>query len=267
MHGSLSSARAPNLFKALAHDLRWQILMLLVRSDYCGQELVQLLNHPQNSLSYHLTMLRELEVITERRSAADERFIYYSLNLGVFRALYSSSAEALSPILEAGGPIAQSVVFSSSGKAIRVLFLCTHNSVRSQMAEGILRTLSEGQIETWSAGSQPIAVHPWTMQILRSYGIDISEQQSKHLNALKQHSFEYVITVCDRVREFCPPFPGNPERIHWSIADPLAVQGSEQERYQACEHVAVELMMRIRSLMVLIGHDQQERANIVCPHA
>lgn len=253
---SLSSARSLSLFKALANDIRWQLLTLLAHSDYCGQELVRLLKQSQNSVSYHLNVLRELDVVTERRSAADERFIYYSLNLDLFRMLYFSSADALHPVL--GGTEAQTQAMASSSprKPPRVLFLCTHNSARSQMAEGILRHVSEGRIEAMSAGSQPAPIHPWAVQALAALNIDISTQKSKHLDELKHQSFEYVITVCDRVREACPTFPGDPERIHWSIPDPVAAQGSEKEQYHAFEQVALELMTRIRYLVILIDREQ-----------
>ncbi|HYU71369.1 MAG TPA: ArsR family transcriptional regulator [Ktedonobacteraceae bacterium] len=255
MNVNLSSPRSPDFFKLLGHEVRWSILTLLARSDYCNQELTSLLKHPQNLLSYHIGLLRELGLVTERRSAADERTIYYRLNLDTFRSLYFSSADALHPAFDQTGVVQQEMISSLPHKSVRVLFLCTHNSARSQMAEGILRHLSNGRIEALSAGSQPLAVHPLAVQALTALGIDISQQQPKHLDQMKHLSFDYIVTVCDRVRESCPTFPDDPERIHWSIPDPVVVEGSKKEQYRAFEQVALELMTRIRYLVILIDRE------------
>lgn len=256
MNVNLSSPRSPDFFKLLGHEVRWSILTLLARSDYCNQELTSLLKHPQNLLSYHIGLLRELGLVTERRSAADERTIYYRLNLDTFRSLYFSSADALHPAFDQTGVVQQEKISSLPHKSVRVLFLCTHNSARSQMAEGILRHLSNGRIEALSAGSQPLTVHPLAVRALTALGIDISQQQPKHLDQMKHLSFDYIVTVCDRVRESCPTFPDDPERIHWSIPDPVVVEGSEKEQYHAFEQVALELMTRIRYLVILIDREK-----------
>jgi protein-tyrosine-phosphatase len=256
MDGALSSPRSPDFFKLLGHEVRWNILTLLARSDYCNQELVQTLKQPQNLLSYHVGLLREQNLVTERRSIADERTIYYHLNLDIFRSLYFASGDALHPAFDQPGTTPREEVVSSLGRPVRVLFLCTHNSARSQMAEGILRHLSAGRVEAFSAGSQPLPVHPLAVKALATLGIDISQQLSKHLDQMKTQPFDYIVTVCDRVRESCPTFPDDPERIHWSILDPVDVQGSETEQYRAFEQVALELMTRIRYLVILI-----DRAN------
>lgn len=254
---NISLSRSPRFFKVLAHDVRWKILSVLTRSDYRGQELVQLLKQPQNSVSYHIQLLRSLDLVEERRSAADERCIYYSLNFERFQTLYFSSADALHPALSASATQPQmKKELSHSQKPARVLFLCTHNSARSQMAEGILRSLSQGRIEAYSAGSQPRPVHPSAVKALAALGMDISQQRSKQLDEVKEQTFDYIVTVCDRVREACPTFPSDPERIHWSIADPVAQQGSEEEQYHAFERVALELMTRIRYLIILIDRER-----------
>ena len=110
---------------------------------------------------------------------------------------------------------------------MNVLILCTGNSARSQMAEGLLRTLAGGRMTVFSAGSQPSVVNPFAIQAMALRGIDISGQRSKHLNEYLSQPFDYVITVCDNAAETCPVFPGKATRIHWSFPDPAAVEGDD----------------------------------------
>ena len=135
-----------------------------------------------------------------------------------------------------------------AGRRTPVLFLCTHNSARSQMAEGILRHLGGDRVEAASAGTEVTRVHPLAIREMSERGIDISGQRSKHLNELLGDRFDSVVTVCDNANESCPIFPGDPERIHWSIPDPSAVEGDEETRQAAFKRAADELMARIRSL-------------------
>ncbi len=133
-----------------------------------------------------------------------------------------------------------------------VLFLCTHNSARSQMAEGILRKLGGDRVEAASAGTEATRVHPLAVREMAERGIDISGQRSKIMNELLGERFDYVVTVCDNARESCPIFPGSPERIHWSIPDPAAVEGDEKTRQAAFKRAAGELTTRIRYLLALL---------------
>jgi arsenate reductase len=133
-----------------------------------------------------------------------------------------------------------------------VLFLCTHNSARSQMAEGILRHLGGDRVKVASAGTEVTRVHPLAIREMAERGIDISGQRSKHLNELLGDHFDSVVTVCDNARESCPLFPGAPERLHWSIPDPSAVQGDETTRQAAFKRAADELTARIRDLLELL---------------
>ncbi len=130
-----------------------------------------------------------------------------------------------------------------------VLFLCTHNSARSQIAEGILRELGGDRVEVASAGTEATRVHPLAVREMAERDIDISGQRSKHMSELLGERFDYVVTVCDNARETCPIFPGNPELIHWSIADPSAVGGDEKTRQAAFQRAADELTTRIRDLL------------------
>ncbi len=260
MEALSSDLAGPEFLKLLAHDVRWQIVRLLAHSDYRGQEMVQRLKQPQNLISYHLRLLATHDLVSERRSAADGRDIYYSLNLDLLRERYATTATALHPILGS---------FSSSRyeerpiqlhAPVRVLFLCTENSARSQMAEGLLRHLAGSMIEVCSAGSEPSQVHPYAVQVLAQMGIDISRATSKHLDAFRDQTFDAVITVCDRMRECCPTFPGEDEPIHWSLPDPVALGGvSEQERYAAFERIAQQLLTRLRHLLARLVFAQERQ--------
>jgi protein-tyrosine-phosphatase len=134
-----------------------------------------------------------------------------------------------------------------------VLFLCTGNGTRSQIAEALLESLSEGTVEVASAGSHPKPVHPNAVRVLRARGIDISARTSKHLDRFTRRRFDAVITLCDRVREVCPEFPGPPEAIHWSIRDPGLEGETDQASYPAFERTADELETRIRFLLAAIS--------------
>ena len=131
-------------------------------------------------------------------------------------------------------------------KPIRVLVVCTHNSARSQMAEALLRHLGGDQFAVYSAGTEPGYVQPLAIKAMAEVGIDISQARSKHVNEFIDQTFDYVITVCDRARETCPVFPGEPQRIHWSFPDPAAVEGTEEERLRAFRRVRDELTQRLR---------------------
>lgn len=110
---------------------------------------------------------------------------------------------------------------------IQVLILCTANSARSQMGEGLLRHLAGDKAEVFSAGRSPSSVNPRAIQAMRARGIDITGQRSDHIDIYLDREFDFVITVCDSAAESCPVFPGRAERIHWSFPDPAAVTGGE----------------------------------------
>ena len=135
---------------------------------------------------------------------------------------------------------------------LSVLFLCTGNSARSQMAEALLRHLSRNRLDVSSAGSTPQAeIHPMARTTLESkFGIDTDDLHPKSLNQFLDRQFDYVITVCDRAAESCPVFPGDPERIHWSFEDPAAVLDPVERRH-AFEQTAAGLVGRLRIWMAL----------------
>ncbi len=131
----------------------------------------------------------------------------------------------------------------------RVLILCTGNSARSQMAEGLLRNIGGEQVEVWSAGTRPVEVSPLAVEAMREIGIDISAQRSKSISEFEGRGFDAVITVCDRAAEECPVFPGAPQCIHWSLPDPAAVSGSLEEKRRAFRDVRDVLEQRLREFL------------------
>jgi len=123
----------------------------------------------------------------------------------------------------------------------RVLILCTGNSARSQMAEGLLRDLAGDRLEVASAGVSPTQVRPEAIAVMRELGIDISRHRSKSVDEFAGQQFDYVITVCDNANEQCPLFPGNTRRIHWSFDDPAEAKGDEQSRLAIFRRVRDEI--------------------------
>jgi arsenate reductase (thioredoxin) len=128
----------------------------------------------------------------------------------------------------------------------KVLILCTGNSARSQMAEGLLRHDAGRSFEVSSAGTHPSQVRPEAIAAMKELGIDISSHRSKSVEEFAGRDFDFVITVCDNARESCPVFPATTKRIHWSIEDPAAVQGSSEERLAAFRRARDELRERLR---------------------
>ena len=133
-----------------------------------------------------------------------------------------------------------------------VLFLCTGNSCRSQMAEGWLRHLAGDRFRAYSAGLKPGGVHPLAIEVMREARVDISGQQSKAVASLLRQQFSYVITVCDRARDSCPVFPGASIREHWAIEDPATAEGSHGERMLVFRATRDEIAARVRGLLASI---------------
>jgi arsenate reductase len=132
----------------------------------------------------------------------------------------------------------------------RVLFLCTHNSARSQMAEGLLRQLAGDRFEVMSAGTEATHIRPLAIRAMDEIGIDISGQESKTLDRYLDEPFDYVITVCDDANEACPFFPGAANRLHWSFEDPSRVEGLEEERLAVFRSVRDQIRERIEDALV-----------------
>ena len=133
-----------------------------------------------------------------------------------------------------------------SDPPIRVLFVCTGNSARSQIAEAILGRLGGSDFEVFSAGTEPKGVNPFAVRVLADAGMDWSAAKSKSVEAFLGQPFDYVITVCDRARQSCPVFPGTHNPLHWGLEDPAEVEGTDPERLAAFQRTYVELNQRIR---------------------
>jgi protein-tyrosine-phosphatase len=259
MNGVLTAP--PAVLRLAGHPIRWSLLIRLARSDYRVQELGAWLQLPQNLVSYHLGQLRTGKLVTEHKSSADERAVYYSLDLERFRSLYLQAGEQLHPAVAGvgAGPGEERQPGAIPGMPLRVLFLCTHNSARSQMAEALLRQLSQGHIDAESAGSDPAErVHPLAVRAMHHLGIDMGQAHPKHFDRFRDQHFDAIVTVCDRVREVCPVFPDDPERIHWSFPDPAEAEGAENEQYRVFEQTAMQLVTRIRLLVTLLEREHRQ---------
>lgn len=253
----------PPFVRLAAHPLRWQLLGELATSDLRVRELVASVGQPQNLVSYHLRLLREGELVTKRRSSFDARDSYYHLDLDRCADLLAGAAAALHPALPsdraAGPPAAQP---GGSGR-LRVLFACTGNSARSPIAEALLRHRGQDAVEAISAGSHPRErIHPSVVRILsEDYGIDITAQGTRRLDSTTGHRFDYVISLCDKVREVCPEFPGHPRHIHWSIPDP-ASQGTRGRAAEAAvRRTAQDIDARIGHLLHVLATPNSEEVH------
>ena len=228
--------------------MRWRLLSELARSDRQVRELTALIGQRQSLTSYHLGQLRAGGVVRTRRSSADRRDSYYSLDLASCQGRLVETGRALHPGLrlvpEPRRPIAAPT--QAAGRPLRVLFLCTGNSSRSQIAEALLQHLGGGRVEVVSAGSRPKALHPDAVRVMGERGLDISGRRSKHLDAFTGQAFDYVISLCDRVREVCPEWPGTPRVVHWSMPDPA---GDDSDGYPSFVRTADELTIRITFLL------------------
>jgi arsenate reductase (thioredoxin) len=142
------------------------------------------------------------------------------------------------------------VAAAEADQRARVLFLCTHNSARSQMAEGLLRDLGGDRFQATSAGTEATHVRPLAVRAMEEIGVDISGQESKTLDRYLGESFDYVITVCDDANEACPFFPGAKRRLHWSFADPAAAEGAEEQRLEVFRKVRDQIKGRIEEELV-----------------
>ena len=142
-----------------------------------------------------------------------------------------------------------------------MLFLCTGNSARSQMAEALVIHRSGGAVGARSAGSHPKPLHPHAVRVMAERGIDIAGNPTKHLNRFARSRFDRVITLCDKVREICPEFLGHPPAVHWSMADPAAADGPDDDTYQAFERTADELEVRIEPLIGELARPHPRRAH------
>lgn len=240
-----------DLLRVLGDPRRWAILSALADTDRRVAELTVLVGERQNLVSYHLRELREAGLVSSRRSSFDGRDTYYRAHLDRCRDALRASAAALHPALRLVPD--EPVSPRRRGKSPRVLFLCTGNSARSQMAAALLEHRSDGAIAARSAGSHPKALHPLAVQVMAKRQIDISGNTTTHLRRYARSHFDRVITLCDKVREVCPELPGNPATAHWSLPDPAAGDGG----IDAFERTADELTERVDHLIARVLATQE----------
>jgi ArsR family transcriptional regulator, arsenate/arsenite/antimonite-responsive transcriptional repressor / arsenate reductase (thioredoxin) len=238
----------PEFLRLAGHPVRWLLLSELARSDRQVRQLKALLGQPQSLVSYHLARLRAGGLVAMRRSSADRRDVYYSIDLARCGELLAAAGAALHPGLRLIPPPAGKLRAPA-----RVLFLCTGNSARSQMAQAIIEQMAPDTVTAASAGSHPRPLHPNAIRVMNEDGVDISGRPSTHLDVFAGQRFDYVISLCDRLREVCPEFPGAAEVIHWSIPDPGAGGGSAADTYPAFRAVAAGLRTRIGFLLARIS--------------
>lgn len=244
----------PSFLRLAGHPVRWRLLSELAQSDRRVGELCSLLELPQNLVSYHLGRLRAERVVSSRRSSADGRDSYYMLDLGQCSELLADAGATLHPGLRLAPAPTRFEERSPGGRRGRVLFLCTGNSARSQIAQALVEHLADGAILARSAGSHPKPLHPNAVRAMRERGIDIEGRRSKHVSDFAGQRFDYVVSLCDRVREVYPEFPGHPDLVHWSVPDPAREGNSDEKTYPAFQRTAAELATRIPFLLKLIEH-------------
>jgi ArsR family transcriptional regulator, arsenate/arsenite/antimonite-responsive transcriptional repressor / arsenate reductase (thioredoxin) len=248
--------RPPDFLWLAADPVRWRLLSELARSDRRVRELCSLLERPQNLVSYHLGKLRAEGLVDRRRSAADGRDSYYVLDLARCGELLATSGGTLHPALRLAPPPPHEWDRASRP---RVLFLCTGNSARSQIAEALLVGRSGRTIDAVSAGSHPKPLHANAVRVMKKRGIDISSNRTKHLDEFLRSRFDFVITLCDRVREVCPEFPSHPNLVHWSVPDPALEGPTDRASYPAFERTATELETRIGWLLHQLDEPSTKR--------
>ena len=137
-----------------------------------------------------------------------------------------------------------------SERKIRMLFICTGNSARSQMAEGLARTMGNGRVESYSAGTEPKPINPLAIKAMAEVGIDISKQTSKGITQFLDEEFDYVISVCARAAETCPVWPKSREQIRWHFDDPAEATGTEEQRLRVFRRVRNEIQQRLSLSML-----------------
>jgi len=240
----------PTFLRLAGHPVRWRLLSELARGDRQVRELTELVREKQSLVSYHLGQLRSARLVSMRRSSADGRDAYYTLDLTRCGELLAAAGGGLHPALRLVSPPAGSV--EPVRTSARVLFLCTGNSARSQIAEGLLQALAGGRVAACSAGSHPKRLHPNAVRVMSVRGIDLSDRSAKHLDTFIGQRFDYVISLCDRVREVCPQFPGHPDLVHWSMPDPALDGDTDAGTYPSFERLAADLEARIRFFLHVI---------------
>jgi protein-tyrosine-phosphatase/DNA-binding transcriptional ArsR family regulator len=210
----------PSILGLLGDPVRWQLVNELCRSDRRVGELVARLGKPQNVVSYHLAELRRADLVQGRRSSADGRDVYYRADALRCRELLAAAGSLLAP----GAIVGTRAGRARRGRPSRMLFVCTGNSARSQIAQALVEHGSRGAIDVRSAGTRPTSLHPAAVRVMAARGIDIAGRATTPVASVARRRFDRVISLCDRAREELPEFVGPPVFTHWSVPDPAAAE-------------------------------------------
>jgi protein-tyrosine-phosphatase/DNA-binding transcriptional ArsR family regulator len=272
---------SPQVLGALAHDLRWTIVGLLVPGDLRTGEIVARTGQPPSLVSYHLGRLRDAGLVSARRSAADGRDSYHALDLDALGRALAGAAGRIHPglLAEAGAgdgadswdgadsgaqAQAQAEADADSGdgtgaapappapaggpgpRTAEALFICTGNSARSPIAASWVNHLGAGRVSARSAGVTPAPLHPLAVAAMAEHGVDIGGHRATPLDDLAGQSFSRVITLCDRARENCGDLPAASAVVHWSIPNPAQAHPPDLDAFRA---TARELRTRVRYLL------------------
>ncbi|MFY1686897.1 ArsR family transcriptional regulator [Plantactinospora sp. WMMB782] len=250
-----SRRSTPTFVRLAAHPLRWRLLTELATGDLRVRELVALVGEPQNLVSYHLRLLRDGGLVTAVRSSFDGRDSYYHLDLDRCANALADTGAAVHPALRRESvPLPVRPADLRGTPRVSVLFVCTGNSARSPIAEALLRHHTGGQVETTSAGGLPKPrLHPGAVRVLRQeFGLRVAGQLPRHWDTVSGRRFDYVISLCDKAREKCPDFPGDPRRVHWSIPDPAATGDADQGDHSIFQRTATDIDTRVRHLLPVL---------------
>jgi protein-tyrosine-phosphatase/DNA-binding transcriptional ArsR family regulator len=237
----------------LGHEVRWQLVTELCKSDLKVGELVMATGQAQNLVSYHLRLLRDAGLVHERRSSADGRDIYYSLDRRAAATGLLDALETLNPGAPPSATGARLQRRPTRGFSASVLFLCTGNSARSQIAETMLRALGGRHLLVRSAGTHPAGVHPQVYTVLSSRDLRVGKLRSKSVDEFAGQAFDFVVTLCDIARTQPIDLVGKPHLVHWSIPDPVAARGGRAAVATAFERVTDEIQERVDGLYAVLG--------------
>src|SRR6202034_3810406 len=270
----MAVASSPPVLGVLAHDLRWTIVSLLVAGDLRTGELVARTGQAPSLVSYHLARLRDAGLVSVRRSTADGRDSYHTLDLDAIGGAVAGMASQIHPALlaeagalptEAGALPTEAGALPTEAGALpreagprqagpagppaRVLFICSGNSARSPMAEGWLNHLGGDRVTARSAGISPGSLHPLAVAAMAEQGVDISGHRPAHFSEFADDSVTRVITLCDRARENCRELTTEAAAVHWSIPNPAQAHPPDLDAFRVTTR---ELQTRIRYLLPVL---------------
>ena len=258
--------RRQGFLRLLADESRQAIVRLLALSDRRAGEIGALIRLPPNAVSYHLKQLRAIGLLRDRRSSADARDMYYQLDIGRLHALYAAAGDALYPGIAASTQLAQPTSNQTRHPGFRNPCVSSFSAPITARARKWRRQFCARWAATrWrrsALGAYPPRCIPRRLRRCGRSGLTRQGSTAKSMEQFIGEPLDYIITVCDRVRDICPSFPGDPAQAHWSIADPAVVEDPER-RAKAFREVLSELRVRIRYLLLLPHPGTGERFHSV----